>query len=56
MLLLLPMCAGFSAPSAGLAQDLSRRRLHIHTVPRTATPSCGLRMQASAEPPPKGPG
>ena len=51
LLLLLPMCAGFSAPSAGLAQDLSRRRLQIRTAPRTATPPCGLRMQAQAEPP-----
>jgi hypothetical protein len=55
LLLLLPVSEGFSSPSAGLARDLSRRRLHAHASQRSPTPLCGLRMQRQAEPP-KGPG
>ena len=55
LLLFLPVSEGFSSPSAGLARDLSRRRLHAHASQRSPTPLCGLRMQRQAEPP-KGPG
>ena len=46
-----PATEGFSAPSAGLAHDLARGRMELRPAVRRSSPSCGIRMQAQAEPP-----
>jgi len=51
LIALAPATEGFSAPSAGLARDLARGRMELRPAVRRNSPSCGIRMQAQAEPP-----